>query len=78
MRRTEHASYIWERRSEYRDFVGKPIRKGPLGRHRYRLEGNIRMDFQEIKWEGIDRIDVAQDRDSSWAVVNTDMKIRFP
>jgi hypothetical protein len=78
MRRTEHSSYIWDRRSEQRDFVGKHKRKGARGRHRCRWEGNIRMDFQEIEWEGIDRINVTQDRESFWAVVNTIMKIRFP
>jgi hypothetical protein len=75
---TERASCIGESRSEYRDFVGKPKRTRTLGRHRCRWEVVIRMDLQEIEWEGIDWIDVAQDRDSLWDVVNTVLKIRCP
>ena len=44
--------------------MGKPKRKRQLGRHRCRWEGNIRMDLQEIEWEGIGWFDVAQDKDS--------------
>jgi hypothetical protein len=31
-----------------RVLVGKPEVKGPLGRHRLRWEGNIKMDLQEV------------------------------
>jgi hypothetical protein len=30
--------------------VGKPEGKRPLGRHRLRWEGNIKMDLQEVGW----------------------------
>ena len=33
------------------------------------------MDLKEIGW-GLDQIDMAQDRDRRWAVVNTVMKLR--
>jgi len=46
------------------DFVGKPEVKIPLGRPRRRWEDNIKMDLQEVGCEGIDWIDLAQDRDS--------------
>jgi hypothetical protein len=52
-----------ERRSVYRVLVGKPEGKWPLGRSRRRWEDNIKMDLQEVGCEGMDRIDVAQDRD---------------
>jgi hypothetical protein len=37
--------------------------KGPLGKPRRRWMDNIRMDLEEIEWDGVDWIDVAQDRD---------------
>jgi hypothetical protein len=38
-------------------------RKRPLGRPRHRWEINIAMDLEEIGWEGVDWIHLAQDRD---------------
>jgi hypothetical protein len=35
-------------RSAYRDLVGKPEGRRPLGRPRHRLEDNIKMDLQEV------------------------------
>jgi hypothetical protein len=55
--------------------VGKPEGKRPRGRHRHRWENNIRMDFWEIGWEGVDWIHLAQDRDKWWALVNTVMNL---
>ena len=37
-----------ERRGVYRDLVGKPEGKRPLGRPRRRWEDNIKMDLQEM------------------------------
>jgi hypothetical protein len=37
-----------ERRGVYRDLVGKPEEKKPLGRTRRRWEHNIKMDLQEV------------------------------
>jgi hypothetical protein len=34
------------------------------------------MDLREIGWDGVDWIDVAQDRDQWRALVNTVMKLR--
>jgi S-ribosylhomocysteine lyase LuxS involved in autoinducer biosynthesis len=34
-----------ERTGVYRVLVGKPERKKPLGRHRCRMEDNIKIDF---------------------------------
>jgi hypothetical protein len=52
----------------YRILVGKPEEKRPLGRHRW--VDNIKMDFREIEWGGMDWIDLAQDRDQWKALVN--------
>jgi hypothetical protein len=47
----------------YRILVGKPEGKRPLGRPRRRWVDNIKMDLREIGWNGMARIDLAQDRD---------------
>jgi hypothetical protein len=39
---------------------------------------NIKIDLGEIEWDGMDRIDLAQDRDQWKALVNTVMKLRVP
>jgi hypothetical protein len=56
--------------------VGKPDGKRLLGRPRRRCADNI--DLIEIGWDGMDRIDLAQDRDQWKAVVNTVMNLRVP
>jgi hypothetical protein len=59
--------------------VGKPEGKRQLGRPRYRWEGNIKMDLQEVGLGGgMDWIDLAQDRDRWWAVVTAVMNLRVP
>jgi len=56
--------------------VGKPEGKRPLWKPRRRWEDNIKMDLQEVKCEGMDWIDMVEDRDSSRELVNTVMKLR--
>jgi hypothetical protein len=53
--------------------LAKPEGKRPLGRQRRRWVDNIKMDIREIGWDGIDWIDLAQDRDQWRALVNTVM-----
>jgi hypothetical protein len=43
----------------YRVLVGKPKRKGPLGRPRRRWEDNMKMDLQEGRCGGMDWIELA-------------------
>jgi hypothetical protein len=43
-------------RGMYRVLVGKPERKRPLGRPRYRWEDNNKMDLQEVGCGGMDWI----------------------
>jgi hypothetical protein len=45
-------------------FIGETKGKGPLERPRPRFKDNIRMDLRDIGWEGVEWIDVAQDRTS--------------
>jgi len=53
---------MWMRRGVYSVLVGKPEEKRLPGR-RNRWEGNIKMDIQELGWEGMDWIDLTQDWD---------------
>jgi hypothetical protein len=55
--------------------MGKREGKRPLGRPRRRWEDNIRMDLREIRWGGMDWIDLAQDRDQWKVLVNTLMNL---
>jgi hypothetical protein len=60
-----------EKRNAYRILVGKPEGKRLLGRPRCRWVDNIQMDLRERGWDGVDRIDMAQDRGQWRALVNT-------
>jgi hypothetical protein len=55
---------------------GIPQGKKPLERPRRRWEKNIKMDLQEVGWGHIDWIDLAQDGDIWWALVNAVMNHR--
>jgi len=67
-----------ERRGEYRDLMGKPEGKRPLGRPKRRWQGNIKMDLQEVGSGGMDWIDMTLERDGWRALVNAVMKLRVP
>jgi hypothetical protein len=61
-----------------RILVGKPERKRPLGRLRRRRVDNNKMYLREIEWDGMDWIDLAQDRDQYRALLNTVINLRVP
>jgi len=58
--------------------VGRSDGKGQLGRSRRRLGDNIKIDVQEVGWEGMGWIYLAQDLDRWRALVNAVMNIRVP
>jgi hypothetical protein len=62
----------------YRILVGKPEGKRPLGRSRRRWVDNIKMDLGKIGWDGMDWIELAQDRDQRRALVNMVINLRVP
>ena len=64
------------RREVYRFVVGKREGKSPLGRPRHGCDVNIKMDSQEVGCEGLDWIDLAQDRDRWRALVNAVLELR--
>jgi hypothetical protein len=72
------ASQIKFKKKIYRILVRKPEGERPLGRPRRRWVDNIKMDLREIVWDGMDWIELAQDRDQWRALVNTVMNLRFP
>ena len=57
--------------------MGKSEGKRPLGRPRHRWENN-KMELQEVGCAGMDWIDLAQESDRWWALVNAVMNLRVP
>jgi hypothetical protein len=49
-----------------------------VGRPRGRCEDNIKMDLQEVRYGGMDWIEVVQDRDRWHKIVNAVMNILIP
>jgi hypothetical protein len=73
-----HVARMGESRGVYMVLVGKPEGKSPLGRPRRRWEVNIKMYLQEVGYEGMDWIDLAQYKDRWRAHVNAVMNLRVP
>jgi hypothetical protein len=66
-----------ESRGIYGVLVGKPDRKRPLGRHRCKWENSFKITVLEVRCGSMDWIDVAQDRERWWALVNAIMSFGF-
>jgi hypothetical protein len=56
--------------------VGKPEGKRSLGRPRRRWVDVIKIDLREIGWDGMDWINLSQDRDQWRVLVNKVMNLR--
>ena len=67
-----------DRRGVYKVLVGKPEGKRPLGRPRRRWENNIKMDLEEVGCEGMEWIELVQERDSWRALVTAVTNLRVP
>jgi hypothetical protein len=78
MRWAGRVARMEEKRNAFRVSVRRPKRMRPPGRPRRSWEYNIKIDFREIGWGGMDWIDVVQDRYQWRALVNMVMKIQVP
>jgi hypothetical protein len=67
-----------ENRNACRILVGNPEGKRLLGRPRRRWVDNIKIYLREIGWDGMDWIDLAQDKDQWRALVNAVKNLRVP
>ena len=56
----------------------KPEEETPFGRPRRRWEDNIKMYLQEVGCGGTDCIELAEDRDIWWVLVNVVLNFRGP
>ena len=74
MRWAGHVARVKERRGVYKVLVVKPEGKRPLGRTRCGWEDNI----QEVGCDGMDWVELAQDRNRWRALVNAVMNLRVP
>jgi hypothetical protein len=54
---------VLEKTKAYRVSVGRPEGKRPLGRLRCSLEDDDKMNLREVGLGGMDRIDLAQNKD---------------
>jgi hypothetical protein len=78
MRWAGHVARVGEKRNAYRILVGKLEGRRPLGRHRRRWADNIKIDLRETGLDGVDWVDLAQNRDQWRAFMNTVMNLRVP
>jgi hypothetical protein len=62
----------------YRVLMGKHEGKWPLGKPRRRWEDNIKMDLQEVGSWGMERTELARDRDRWRALVNAIRNLLVP
>jgi hypothetical protein len=66
------------KRNACRILVRKPEEKRQLRRPRRRWINNMKIDLREIEWDGMDWIDLVQDRDQWRVLVNTVVNLRVP
>jgi hypothetical protein len=67
-----------ERGTVYKIMVGKSEGKRPLEIPKRRWDNSIKIDLKEIRWEDVDCIHLAQNRDRWRALVNTAMNLWVP
>jgi len=78
MRWARQVARMGETKGVYTVLVGKPEGKRPLLLSRRVWKDNIKMDLQEVGCVGLDWIELAEDRNRWWAVVNAVMNLRVP
>jgi hypothetical protein len=70
------AAHVGVKRNTNRVKARKPEGRRPLGRPRLGWEENIRMDFQELGWAGVDWIILFQDKHKWRVLVNVASNFR--
>jgi hypothetical protein len=78
MRWAGHVARMGAKKNAYRILVGNPEGKRPLGRPTRRWVGNIKMQLREIGLDGMEWIELHQNRDQWRAIVNAVMNLRVP
>jgi hypothetical protein len=76
MRWTGYVARLEEKRNAYMVLVRKSEGRRPLRRPRRRWVDNIKIDLREIGWDGVDWVNLTQDRDQWRALVNTVLNLR--
>jgi hypothetical protein len=76
MRWEGYLARMGEKRHAYWILVRKPEEKRPLGRPTLMWQDNIKMDLRGLGWNGVDWIDMAQDRDQWRALLNVVLNLR--
>jgi hypothetical protein len=74
----ETYSTLGEMMNACKSLAWRPQGKLPLWRCKRGLGNNIKMDFKEIGWGGMDWIPLAQDRAECEALVNTIINFWVP
>jgi hypothetical protein len=69
---------LGEHRNAYRILVGEPEGKRLLGRLRHSEWTTLKFILREVEWDGVDWIDLVQDRDQWRAPVNNVMNLQVP
>jgi hypothetical protein len=64
------------KRNAFKILIGKPEGRRPLGRQRRVWVDNIKDNFREIGWNGMNWISAAQDKDQERAFVTKVMNLR--
>jgi hypothetical protein len=78
MRGTKHVARMGEKRNAYSILVGTLEGKRQLGRLRHRCVDNIKIDLRLIEWNGMNWINLAQNRGQWKALANTVVNLLFP
>jgi hypothetical protein len=69
-RKGMHIGYWWEIQKERDQWGDRDVGGWTID--------NIKRDLREIEWDGMDWIDMAEDRDQWMTLVNTAMNLRVP
>jgi hypothetical protein len=66
---------LGKKRHFYMVLVVKTKGKRPLGKPVHGLEGNLKTDLKEIRWEDMDWIYLAEDKDKWQALMNVTVEL---